>query len=148
MPTSSTTRRGNGSGKGQGWGGAAKGAGSKAPSFTESLENRIDGAEAADPAVREWAAIKAMSREQQAELVKDEMLRISLKGEREGDRVVAGKAILDRIEGTPVTRNLNLNGDLSHLSDDELAQRRAWLEGELNSGRDAGGGRTPPTLPQ
>lgn len=148
MPTSSTTRRGNGSGKGQGWGGAAKGAGSEAPSFKDSLENRIDGSETKDRAVVEWAAIKAMSREQQAEALNDVILHIAINGERENDQLNAAFGFQDRILGKAVQRNLNINTDASpHTGVDRpppetreewLARRRRELAGRSMLGTPAG----------
>ncbi len=119
MAASSGTRRGNG-GMGVGWGGPANGPGSSAPSFSDSLENRIGGVAPADPQVRQSKAEREAKRLEQAEAVKDEIYRIATKGAREADRVNAGVAFLNRVEGMPVARNLNLNGELFDLTDDEL----------------------------
>lgn len=119
MAASSGTRRGNG-GMGVGWGGPANGPGSSAPSFVDSLENRIGGVAPLDPQVRQSKAEREARRLEQAEAVKDEIYRIATKGVREADRVNAGVAFLNRVEGMPVARNLNLNGELFDLTDDEL----------------------------
>jgi len=116
MAASSTTRHGNG----VGYGGPAKGSGSDAPSFSDSLQNQIIGAEPWSQHVRQSKAEREARRADQAEAVKDEIYRIATKGVREADRVNAGVAFLNRIEGMPVARNLNLNGELHDLSDDEL----------------------------
>lgn len=147
MPTSSTTRRGNGSGKGQGWGGPAKGSGSEAPSFTESLENRIDGSEANAWKTQFRAWLKSMDRAEQAEALNELVLDIAVNGERDNDRLAAVFGFQNRILGTPVARTVNLNGDLANLSDAELAEREAWLEAELGGEAGDQAGATPPTLP-
>ncbi len=146
MAASSGTRRGNG-GMGVGWGGPANGPGSSAPSFVDSLENRIGGVAPLDPQVRQSKAEREAMRLEQAEAVKDEIYRIATNGVREADRVNAGVAFLNRIEGMPVARNLNLNGELGHLSDAELAEREAWLEAELGGEGGDQAGAAPPTLP-
>ena len=144
MPTSSTTRRGNGSGKGQGWGGPAKGAGSKARSFTDSLENRIDGSEANAWKTQFRAWLKSMDRAEQAEALNELVLDIAVNGERDNDRLAAVFVFQNRILGTPVARTVNLNGDLANLSDAELAEREAWLEAELGGeGGDQAGTASP-----
>ncbi len=144
MAASSTTRRGNG----RGYGGPAKGKGSDAPSFGASLENRISGDEAADPAVREWAAIKAMTREQQAEIVTDVVLSIAINGERDNDRTTAALGFLDRVIGKPVQRNLNINTDATpqagvdrpppETREEWIARRRRELAGNALLGSPAG----------
>jgi hypothetical protein len=140
MPSSSTTRRG----KGRGWGGPAKGAGSKAPSFTDSLENRIDGSEANTWKVQFRAWLKTMDRAEQAEALNELVLDIAINGERDNDRLAAVFGFQNRILGTPVARTVNLNGDLSNLSDDELSEREAWLEAELGGeGGDQAGTASP-----
>jgi hypothetical protein len=134
MAATRGTRRGNGAGcpdsKGTGWGGPAKGAGSSAPSFSDSLEHRIDGAVTADPDVRAWAEIKAMSREQQAEDLNDVILRIAHYGDRENDRLTAAFGFQDRILGKTVQRNLNINTDATPLSGVDRPPpetREAWI---------------------
>lgn len=126
MAATRGTRHGNGAG----WGGPARGAGSDAPSFTASLENRIDGAEAFDPTVRLSAAVKAMTREQQAEMLNDVILDIALHGERDADRVTAVFGFQNRVLGAPVQRNLNINTDApQHAGVDRPppATREEWL---------------------
>jgi hypothetical protein len=142
MAASSATRRG----KGRGYGGPAKGAGSDAPSFVESQENRISGDVSADPKVQFRAMLKALDRADQAEALNELVLNIAVNGERDNDRLAAIFGFQNRILGTPVARTVNLNGDLGHLSDDELAERRAWLEAELGGTRSGVGGRTPPKV--
>lgn len=144
MPSSSTTRRG----KGRGWGGPAKGAGSKAPSFTDSTENRIDRTVSTQPLVREWAAIKAMTREAQAEALNDVILHIAINGERENDQLAAAFGFQDRILGKAVQRNLNINADATpHAGVDRpppetreewLARRKRELAGRAPMGAAAG----------
>jgi hypothetical protein len=142
MPSSSTTRRG----KGRGWGGPAKGAGSKAPSFTDSLENRIDGSEANTWKVQFRAWLKTMDRAEQAEALNELVLDIAINGERDNDRLAAVFGFQNRILGTPVARTVNLNGDLSNLSDDELSEREAWLEAELGGEGGDQAGKAPPKV--
>lgn len=134
MAASSGTRRGNGCGKGQGWGGPAKGAGSDAPSFSDSLENRIGGVAPNTAELQLPAAIKAMTREQQNELVKDEILRIALLGQRENDRINAGREFADRTEGKSIARNLNINGEFVDRTDDELRAEFESLAGRVGAG--------------
>lgn len=140
MAASSTTRRGNG----RGYGGPAKGKGSDAPSFGASLENRISGDEAADPKVRFRAMLKAMDRAEQAEALNELVLNIAVDGKRDNDRLAAIFGFQNRILGTPVARTVNLNGELAHLTDAELAEREAWLEAELGGeGGDQAGAASP-----
>lgn len=134
MAATSGTRRGNGCGKGQGWGGPAKGAGSDAPSFSDSLENRIGGVEPFDEQVRQSAAEREVMRKEQAEELKDELYRIGKHGLRESDRVPAITAFLNRVEGMPIARNVNLNTEMSNLTDEQLVEERARLAAQLDPG--------------
>jgi len=143
MAASSTTRHGNG----RGYGGPAKGAGSDAPSFSQSLENRIAGDVSSDPKVQFRAMLKAMDRAAQAEALNELVLNIAVDGERDNDRLAAIFGFQNRILGTPVARTVNLNGELGHLSDAELAEREAWLEAELGGEGGDQAGAAPPTLP-
>lgn len=143
MAASSATRRG----KGRGYGGPAKGNGSDAPSFVESLENRIAGDVSADPKVQFRAMLKAMDRAAQAEALNELVLNIAVDGKRDNDRLAAIFGFQNRILGTPVARTVNLNGELGHLSDAELAEREAWLEAELGGEGGDQAGTAPPTLP-
>lgn len=139
MPTSSTTRRGNGSGKGQGWGGPAKGAGSKARSFTDSLENRISGDVSADPKVQFRAWLKTMDRAEQAEALNELVLDMAVHEELARDRLAAVFGFQRRVLGDPPQRVLNIHADATpHTGVDRpppetreewLARRRRELAG-------------------
>ncbi|NBT33410.1 MAG: hypothetical protein EBT13_16340 [Rhodobacteraceae bacterium] len=92
-------------GNGPGWGGPAKGNGSggkRAPLLTggaPTLARRID------------KLMTEADRQIQAEAVKDEIFRIALQSADDAVRVNAGKAFLDRVEGTPVARQLTISVD-------------------------------------
>lgn len=104
------TRHGNG-GKGQGWGGPAKGV-STAKSFLETGQ-RITNGHSDDVQAR--VAEREARRRAQAEAVMDEIHRIAVSGAREGDRITAGVAFLNRVEGTPVQRTITTEVDDARL---------------------------------
>lgn len=144
MAASSATRYGNG-GKGVGWGGPARGPGNGNPSFVDNPAVKFVGTPS--PAVRMAVAEREALRRDQAEIVKDEMFRIATAGVREADRVNAGAAFLDRIEGKPVQRNVNLHGELSDLTDDELVEERARLAARVDPGNRDHAGAIPAESP-
>lgn len=104
--------KGNGAGKGDGWGGPARGASA----------SRI---KPGDP-----EGIQAMSNDQDAkarqaersERLRNHLYTLGLTAARQETQVAAAVAYLDRTEGKPVQRNVNLNtGDPSQLTDADLA---------------------------
>ena len=122
--TDAATRHGNG----RGWGGPAKGASDKPAAPFEPGNQAAVGHGAWD-----WQAIT--DRRQQAELVKDQLYSLTFTGETGQVRVAAADKFLSRIEGAPVSRNVNFNADdISALDDDALAARREALERVLGSG--------------
>lgn len=133
----STTRRGNGPGKGPGWGGPAKGMpprGEKAAAFEQ-------GNTAA-------AGYHDMSKSERIAAHVARLERIADAAEAEGrynEATTATTAALDRLEGKPVARNINVNADdLAGLSDADLHAELARLHGEATA---PAGGTAPEGLP-
>ncbi len=111
-PKTGKLPKGNGAGKGDGWGGPAKGASASRirPGDPEGIQ-----AMGNDPDVKAKA-------EQRGELVREHLFNLALGAARQETQVAAAVAYLDRTEGKPVQRNVNLNtGDPSQLSDADLA---------------------------
>ena len=86
--------------RGDGWGGPARGAGSTAPMHPPF-----------EPGNDVAAGFHDMSGEQVAARLKEELFDIATKAKREDTRVTASVALLNRIEGMPVARNLNINSE-------------------------------------
>ena len=115
--------------KGTGWGGPAKGAGRGSPRAQDDPALQYRGG---NTPKSEKALAQARSRAEQAELVKDEMLDIALHSPVPADRIQAGRAFLDRVEGTPVARQMNINVDATTeqaaIDRPPPETRDAWLE--------------------
>lgn len=104
-------RRGNGSGQGESWGGPAKGAGS-----TSTRAAPFERGNTASTGQRD------MSGAEKARLLKEHLYKLATTATREETQVVAATAWLDRHEGKPIARNVNLTpGDVSLLDDETLA---------------------------
>lgn len=88
--------------KGNGWGGEAKGAG--APMFVAGNQAAAGPHDMLTDAVR-------------AQKLRDELYTIATTSERDDTRVSASVALLNRIEGMPVARNLNINRDAEEVED-------------------------------
>lgn len=107
---------------GAGWGGPAKGAGSKrakAPAIRTPKNNR--------------GKKYDLTASEKAAQVKEMLFSLATNKRQEGmTRIRAGEAWLNRHEGMPVARNVNINvDDISQLSDEALEQRRKELEAEI-----------------
>lgn len=104
-------RRGNGAGQGDGWGGPAKGAGSistRAEPFGHG--NTVS------------AVQRDMSGAEKAWLLKEHLYMLATTAAREETQISAAVAWLDRHEGKPIARNVNMTpGDVSLLDDGTLA---------------------------
>jgi hypothetical protein len=112
--------------RGSGWGGPAKGAHTHSPGSVQPGEIRNPQGRFAMTAERqrERAEAKAKAKE-----LKDHIYGLALTADREETQLAASIAWLNREEGMPVARNLNLNATVtSELGDDELIARRAELE--------------------
>ena len=102
-------RRGNGAGHGgpatgKGWGGPAR-PGNGSPGML------IPGG--ATKAARETAAEKEARRAEQADRMRDILADIAENGEHDQVRIMAISAFLDRVEGRPVARNLNVDTSMT-----------------------------------
>ena len=132
---SSTTRDGNG----PGWGGPAKGAKTVAdkpmpPPFT--LGNQASAVE------------RDYSRRDKAQALKDHLYRLATEAEKEETQVRAAEAWLNRIEGTPVQRNINVSADdLSALDDAALDARADAIEAELRASARGAAAQNAPARP-
>jgi len=124
MPRHSSYGPSSGESKGDGWGGPAKGAGRvadpRAPLFGHG--NKI----AAGP--------HDMSGADTARRMKAHIERLAFEAAREETQLSAAIAWLDRHEGKPIARNLNMDADdLAALDDGALDARRTALEAELRA---------------
>src|SRR6202000_10689 len=128
----SGTRRGNGQEHGPGWGGPAKGAGAgPAEPFTADTptRERLPGGKGDLVKLSERADRKERDAEN-AQILKDHLAQLAVGAEAEITRVRATEAWLNRHEGMPVARNINLNvDDVRALSDADLAAELARLDG-------------------
>jgi len=127
-PPTSGTLHGNGTG----WGsdGTAKGAG-KGPKWPKfELGNQA----AVGRAQPDWEALK--TKEEKAVALKQNLLRLGLTAEREETQISAAVAWLNREEGMPVQKNVNMNfkKDIKDFSDDELLAIAGSGEGESAGG--------------
>ena len=86
------------------------------------------------------------ARAKQAETVKDRLYTIATTGLHEMTQIAAGREFLNRVEGLPVARTIQLNtDDASELDDAALERRAAELEASL---RGDAGGDAPSPLPR
>lgn len=136
---------GKGPAGGPGWGGEAKGQGNGSP---VPPVGKVATEARADPHVRTLAALKRADRETRIAALKDVLLEIAIDGETENGRIAAANALLDREEGKPIARNMNLNRDLSSVTLAEAEAEIARLD--ALAGRDGTAGMdahpTPSTL--
>ena len=134
-------RRGNG-----GWGGPAKGKGrgdgipkpwtKDTPTLTTKPGHHPE------PTPAKLSRMERAARDQeQAEQMRANLVNSALTGKTEKARVAASVAVLNRLEGMPLARNVNLNvNDASSLTDDEIAAEIDALTSRARSaaGIDAG----------
>ena len=120
---------------GQGWGGPASGGPGKArtdglmkPAPRFQVGNQMSKGNLSH---RAPSAIEQRERNQR---LKNHLFHLALNGESEVTQVRASEAYLNRTEGMPIQRNVNVNVDsLGTMSDDELEARVIALEQELSS---------------
>lgn len=129
---SSGTRFGNGAGKGDGWGGPAKGASTAKP--RASAVALIPGQ---PPEKRAITAAKHLTEAERATVLKDLVFAIAMNGERQETQLAAACKLLDRIEGTPISKAANdTASELAHLTDAELdAMHEAHLRHEAQDAK-------------
>lgn len=105
-------RYGNGAGKGDGWGGPARGA----------AVDRKDRAPAFEAGHTLSQGSHDMSGTEKVRLLKEHLYRLATEAQREETQIAAATAWLDRHEGKPIARNVNMTpGDVSLLDDGTLA---------------------------
>lgn len=131
MPRNAITRLGNGIGQGAGWGGPARGAGrgGAARAYTAGCPTRrtFPGGQG-DPGKRVARDEERASRAATADELRAHLSHLAFHAEREETQLSAAVALLNRIEGLPVARNVNLAvDDLSRLTDAELEAEIARL---------------------
>ena len=135
---------GKGPAGGPGWGGAAKGQGNGSPpgDLVQALAAR------SDPVAMMTAAERRERDERWAEEMLGVLHSVATRGEAEQSRVIAADKLLDRLQGKPIARNMNLNRDLSSVTLAEVEAEIARLD--ALTGRDATAGMdahpTPSTL--
>lgn len=129
-PPNSTTRHGRGSG----YGGEAKGAGRGNPGWHVDRSVRIGGAKPHDPKIKARAEARRLSEAERNENLYVELYSIGMAGALERDRIVAIVGYLNRKEGTPVSRQVNLNQDVSNKTDAELLADVARLAAAIGIG--------------
>ncbi len=72
---------------------------------------------------------RAVTEKEKAAQLRDHLYMLALSAEHEMTQVRATEAYLNRVEGLPVARNINLAvNDLSQLDDDALARQQQELE--------------------
>lgn len=125
----SGTRKGNGPGHpgstGDGWGGEAKGASAVSQEHTPFQPGNTMNTLPRNP---DRAAVNAA----RADELMDNLYRLATKAEREETQVSATTAWMNRVQGMPIARNVNVNADdLSALDDAALEQRRADVAAKL-----------------
>lgn len=111
---------GHGPGCGPGWGGPARGAGSaasRAPAFQQGNQRALGPHD--------------MGRARRRQRLMDELFRLAFTAESEEVQLSAAVAWLDRFEGKPVARSVNVSPDaLMALDDAALAAVVADLAGQ------------------
>lgn len=98
---------GKGDAKGPGWGGPAKGPGNGSPPSPIQQAHAVR----RDPEAMSLAALKTATREVRIAAVKEMLLGIVIDGTTEANKLAAIREFLNREEGLPVARNVNLNAD-------------------------------------
>jgi hypothetical protein len=113
--TSTTRSKGNGPGKGTGWGGPAKG-----------MPARAEKAPPFEPGNQAAAGPHEFSKSERIARHIASLERIAAAAEAEGrynEAITATTHALNRLEGLPVARNINVTaGDVKDLSDEALLQ--------------------------
>lgn len=105
----------NGVGKGDGWGGPA----SNMPHFERSPANLTPGPPTL--AERQAKAYRDMTAQQVIESRKEKLFNLSENAEREETQLSATIALLNRLEGMPVSRSISATiDDLRKMGEDEL----------------------------
>lgn len=142
-------RRGNG-----GWGGPAKGAGrgdgiprpwtKDTPTLTTKPGHHPE----ITPA--KLSRMERAARDQeQADQMRANLVQLALHGKTENARVAASVAVLNRLEGMPLARNVNLNvNDASSLTDDEIAAELNALTSRARAAAGIDAGNDAPELPK
>ena len=78
-------------------------------------------------------APSAIAQRERNQKLKDHLYHLALNGESEITQVRASEAYLNRTEGMPVQRNMNVNVDsLGIMTNEELEDRATALEHELS----------------
>jgi len=103
-PATSGTRHGNGAGKGDGYGGPAR-----APGDKQNLRTPFEPGNQVTHVRRGPEAAQAL---------KDHLFALATTAERQETQVTAAVAWLNRHEGTPIARNINLTPDDVTVLDD------------------------------
>lgn len=134
---------------GDGWGGPAKGPGNGNPrqNFAGGGGNDrvMDSRASRAPGEPSKYATDKERAEARARELKDHLYHLARRAEREETQVRATEAWLNRHEGMPVARNVNLNvNDAERLTDDELRAELARLGGAV---ADPAAGDAPPAMP-
>ena len=128
---------GNGAGKGDGWGGPAKGA--------SVAEDRLLPSYWAGGTTSAAGDAKRARDAARSEAAQDKLYELTMGAKREETQLSAAVALLNRIDGMPIARNLNANvDDLAALSDDALRAERERLDRAM---REVSAGGVAPTLP-
>ncbi len=130
-PTSGT-RHGNGQEHGDGWGGPAKGAskGDAKPFTADTPTRQTIPNGRGDPAKMAARRSQKELDAERAQLLKDHLFTLATKAESEMVQKSASEAWLNRHEGMPIARNVNLNvDDVRGLSDEAIAAELASLGG-------------------
>ncbi len=151
MPRTPGTRIGNGSGQGvgqgPGWGGPAKGAGvwSANPYTTHTPTRRTIPGGKGDPGKRAARDAKRLTQCAKADELRALLSDLAFFAEREETRLSAAIALLNRLEGLPVARNVNVAvNDISKMSDAELEAEIAGYHAKEATLADAGKPRLVP----
>lgn len=92
----------------------------------EDASKRVAGAP--PPEMRARKAVREMSRAEQAERMKDILADLAENADTAFAQITAASAFLDRVEGKPVARQINLNQDVSGKTDAELLDDIAKLQ--------------------
>lgn len=118
-PPTSGTRRGNGAG----WGGAAKG---------EGVAGEPVAFEAGNQAAVGHGPHDLTKAERIARL-QDNLEHLALHAEAENVRMQASNHLLNRLDGMPIARNINVNaGNVKDLSDEALLEIISGAEAEVS----------------
>lgn len=152
MPRTSGTRLGNGAGRG----GPAKGFVPSPPApFTADSETRqtetVAHLENGDAVEQVYRAKRRAERRAQKEIdeetaqdLRDHLRDMALRADTHANQIAASREWLNRHEGLPIARNINVSVDeLSQLTDAELDAEIARLAAEPGASGSAAEGETP-----